>query len=148
MSLINKALKKCEKMTDEQRVSLFVDSFATVLEATNNIVKDTSKASKITLGIILYAVAADGKFVEDEYKLVQFLIEKATGSKLSFPEAKALVESMGDPNEQIDYLKKYFLAVSEQGEDKGVAFICLIMTVLSIDGDVSYKEKKWMNKIF
>ncbi|MBO4551782.1 MAG: hypothetical protein J5673_01105 [Candidatus Methanomethylophilaceae archaeon] len=146
--MVTKALKRCEKLTDEQRVQMFMESFSKVLDVTNSIVKDKPKALAITLNIVFYSVAADGKLVPEEFALVQFLLEKATGEKYPFSEVKKLIENAGDPNDQIDYIRKYFLLVDDYGEEAGVAFICLIMSVLSIDGDVSYREKKWMNKIF
>ncbi len=145
---MSKALKQCEKLTDEERIELFAESFKKVNEATRIILKDDAKAFSTTLSVVLYSAAADGKFEEEEYALIAAMIKAATDRSLSYPEAKSLVESVGDPEEEIDFLRDYFIAVCDVSDDAGIAYVCLMMTTLAIDGDVSYKEKKWMKKVF
>ena len=148
MSALNKALKKCEKLTDEQRVALFISSFKTVVDVTENITKDRTKAMNTALTVVMNAVAADGKLEEGEFALLFAFFKNVTDTPIDFVTAKKMVTACGNPNDQIVFIKNYFLSVSEYGEGPAIAFICMIMAVLSIDGDVSFKEKRWMNKIF
>jgi len=148
MSAINKALKKCEKLSDEQRIDLFIDSYSNVLNAFDKISGNRSEAYAATLRVILLSMAADGKFTEKEYALLSALLKNTIDKELSYSEAKALVESAGDPSEYVDVLRNLFVGVANYSDEAAVSFACLIAIVLAIDDDVTYKEKKWMNKIF
>ena len=148
MSAIDKALKKCEKLSDEERITVFVDSYNVVLNAFSDIRQNEQEGFTATLKTILLAMAADGKFNSDEYSLLATLIKHVTDKVISYEDAKSMIESLGSPDDYIETLKHLFSDLMKYSEEAAVSFAVLIITVLAIDGDVSYKEKKWFKKIF
>ena len=149
MSAITKALMKCKELSYGQRTELFVDSFQTVWDVKKRTLSD-EKALNDTIKIVLYSVAADDRFNREEFKLVAFLLNKATGKMYTYSSAKDEIEKRTtiSQDEQIGYLRSSYEECLRYGEEMGAKFICLVLSTLSIDDEITFKERMWTKKVF
>lgn len=106
-------------------------------------------AITIYLDFVLCAVAADGKLTEEEFILVKPIMDLVTGSDVSYENAKAIFKAAG-----LDKPKEYKAAMDKTVDLLGIIspelkddIILVCMLICSVDGKISFREKRWIKKL-
>lgn len=101
------------------------------------------------LNFILCAIAADGKLAQEEYELLQPLLETLLDKPVSYQDAKVIFSAAG-----LDRPQGYKDAVDAMVDLLGLVsvelkadIIMVCMMICGIDGKISRKEKKWIKQL-
>lgn len=151
MSNFDDLIRSFTKIDSKTRVAMTADAFKTVYQALVDIYDDNDQGYNDAVLVALYAVAADGKFEEAEYYLVKPMLESVFGGRMDYSRAKQIIQNTLDDEDNshpIDFLLRIKGKLANYGSDAMKAFVTLLLGVLDIDGEISYKEKTWLHEIF
>ena len=113
---------------------------------------DVEKGLALLSGAAMAAASVDGKLHHDEYRQINSCVSAWTGHKenaYTFDEVKALVEEIVDmKTNNFDDVKAMYVALARVDEEGSIAFICFLAEMIAVDGDASWKERKWLKAVF
>ena len=97
---------------------------------------------------IVGAVAADGKLDEREYLLIYPSLVRAFGEDFDFATVKAEFESDKQTHKEIrDYTRDLLTVLSLVDEGLREDVVALCLAVVTVDGRISFKERKYIKKL-
>lgn len=100
------------------------------------------------VGFIMGSVVADGKVNEQEYLLIYPALVKAFGSDFDFALIKESFRKDADGRKMItEYTREMIAIMDLLDEDLKADVITLCLCVTAIDGKVSLKEKRYINRL-
>lgn len=149
MNDFKKICRMLEDLDEDTYRDLLARKSADVLAGLSGITENGLTGISVFADFVLCAVAADGKLTEEEYLLLKPTLDLALGADTTFEDAKKVFYSAGLDKPK-DYKKTMDLMVDMLGlvspelkED--IVVLCLL--VCAVDGKVSRKERKWIEKL-
>ena len=110
--------------------------------------EDGRSGLDIFSSFIYASIAADGRLGEEEYILVQPLLQAFFGDNLDYKEAKKAFSSLRKENKEIKKITDEMVdLIGFFSEEMKADIIVVIMLICAVDGKISSKEKKWIKAI-
>ena len=98
---------------------------------------------------VLGSIMADGKVNEQEYILIYPSLLKVFGDRFDFNSIKKALEKDYDGKKLIkDYVKEFTDIIDKEDEELLDDIVILTLCIVSIDGKVSLREKKYIKRLF
>ena len=146
-----KFCKQLEKMSYDDLLKFAGEKYGSCLRALAQVTDgDVKKASAALTICAMAAASVDGKFAEGEYYHIAGLINATAGTEeTSYEEAKALIEKtvpMKDSGS--DFVETIYLTIAKVDVDAAVDLIFFLAAICAADGDVCWKERSWLKKIY
>lgn len=99
-------------------------------------------------GFIIGSVLADGKIDEREYLLIYPALVKAFGSDFDYNSIKESFRNSNGKKVAAEYAQNLIRVLDFLNEDLKTDVIRLCLCVCSVDGKISFKEKRYVRKLF
>ena len=98
---------------------------------------------------IMGSIMADGKVNEQEYILMYPSLLKVFGDQFDFESIKKVLEKDYDGKKLIkDYVKEFSSLINKEDEELLNDIVVLTLCIVSIDGKISLREKRYIKKLF
>ena len=145
-----KFCKMLENMNEDELLEFAGKSYGSSLGA---LVKstdgDVKKASALLTISAMAAASVDGKFAAEEYYHIAGLISATNKVELSYDEAKALVEkTITTKDSGAEFVESVYIAIARVDPEAAADFIFFLAAICAADGDVCWKERAWLKKIY
>lgn len=143
-----KACDAFEKLSAAERGILLAEKSATIFKKLNNLYILGINPIDVLAGFIIGSVTADGKIKETEYLLIYPTLVKAFGADFDFKSVKEMFEYNKNGKKIIaDYTEKMICILGALDENLKWDVIMLCFCVISIDGKISVKEKRYIKHL-
>ncbi len=140
--------KEVEKLNSEEYVE-FLKIKSLKLLASLKLITDNGIEGDIAFcSFMIGSVVADGKLSEEEYILILPLLRAFFGEDVNYEECKKIISKSLKENKEIkntiDTMVDVFGMLSDELKEDAIT-VCLL--ICSIDGKISFKEKKWIKQL-
>ena len=139
-----------ENMSMVKRQEFMVFAFKDIYEAFVNIYGDNDEGYKHATLLVLYAVAADGRFDRREFEIMGPMLESIFGGEMSYDRAKSIVENTINDDDNIgaiEYVLKMKGRLIDYDEKLSGDFAMLMLNVCAIDGCINRDERQWLREV-
>jgi len=146
-----KLCKQLEKLSHEDLLRYAGEKYGSSLRALAQVTDgDVRKASAILTICAMAAASVDGKFEEGEYYHIAGLITATADIEgISYEDAKALIEkSIPEKDSGADFVEGVYLTIAQVDQQASFDFIFFLAAICAADGDVCWKERAWIKKIY
>ena len=148
MSDFDELCHEAENLDPMTYSSIISEKSRNVQNGYTAILGDEDDAKTLFTALLLGAVISDGKIVEKEFNLIKPMLVEAVGEDMTFEDAQEFVQGVKSESRQfkqiIVSLAGLLNVISEDLKNDAV-ILCLL--VCSVDGKVSVREKKWLQKL-
>ncbi len=136
-----------ENLSDEDRAALIIREGKRVYDGLSDIPFTAYNPFSALAAFIMGAIVSDGKIDENEYAMILPSLQKAFGKDVDYETLKTALKS-GRATEQInEYVNVLMKIVVSKNEDLVSDIVTLCLLVVSIDGKVSPKERRYIRKL-
>ncbi|MCQ2592991.1 MAG: TerB family tellurite resistance protein [Treponema sp.] len=148
MKEFDQLCKEFEQLDIVSYNAYLAEKSAAVIPVLSDIAEDGVVGTSIFFSFIMGAIAADGRFSEEEYALIYPLLQVFFGDSIDYEECKKVFKAFRKENKQlkklVDQMVDILGLLSEELKDD-IVIIC--MMICAIDGKISQKEKKWIKQL-
>jgi len=149
MMELEKLCNTIEKMGQKEFEQGIANSYGMAMSGLKRIYDDEKKCTGLLAIAAMAAAHVDGKFDENEYRMVGALIKLNTGEKMSYPEVKALIEkTITNKNSEEEFVEALYIALLKVDKEAAAAYVMFLIFICCADGDASWKERKWLKNIY
>lgn len=150
MRELEKLCNTIEKMDQEQFDRHIAEEWGKALKGLMLVYDNDVKKCTGLLSVAAMAAAhVDGKFTEGEFRQVGALIDNATGSNVTYEEAKALIErTITEYNSEEEFVQGLYQKISSVDTDAAGSYIVFLVFICCADGDACWKERQWIKNIY
>lgn len=149
MMELEKLCNVIEKMGQEEFDNQIAEHYGRALRGLRRIYDDEKKCRGLLTVAAMAAAHVDGKFTEGEFRQIGGLIDVASGTDVTYAQAKALIENtITEKNSEEDFVQSLYLALARVDTDAATAYIMFLIFICCADGDASWKERKWLKNIY
>lgn len=140
--------KEIEKMDSLQTELYIAEASKEIVPVLSNTAEDGVSGSDIFMLFILSAISADGRLSEEEYKLIQPILQKIFGDTINYDECK---KSFKQYKKEHKELTKYavtlvnILGLLSDELKENIIIVCML--VCGIDKKITVKEKNWIKQL-
>ena len=149
MKEMDEIYRNLENLEGDALKEFAAEKFENARAALNEITEDDHQSTVILTTCAMAAVYVDGKFTEEEYDNIADLIYAASDIRVSYEEAKYIIEIKATDeasNEKlIDETLSNILDIDARA---GADFILFLAAMCCADGDACWKERLWLQKAF
>ena len=147
MSKIDEAMDIMNNMDEKGLRNLFSECFDRILESMILFSGDSKRSMDDIMMLIYRVIAFDNKIVKEEYELILSILDRTDLKDHSYRAVKELIGRKGHPNNHLDSIRGYYNDVVRNCPDVEVDLLCMMLAVLSVDGGISRKERKKLDRI-
>lgn len=105
-------------------------------------------SAQILACFLIASIVSDGKVNEQEYILIYPALCKVFGTEFDFNLVKEMVENnVKNTKAVVDYSKQMLELLASSDESFREDLILLCLCIVSIDGKVSFKERRYIKKL-
>lgn len=148
MFAFDKFCKELEQLSAGERIVMLTDTASAVMNGLAKLGFDDADSIDTLAAFVVGSLVTDGNFDEKEWVHVYQSLVKAFGAKHDFKTVVGLYKDAKDVNKQI---RKYteammqILAAADEQLQADVIMLCLLL--VSADGHVSLKEKRYIKAL-
>lgn len=142
-----KLCTEVENLSETERVILTASEGKKVLEGLSEFPFTAYDPVKAFASFIIGAIASDGVIDEKEYVLIFPALKKVFGEDFDYESVKNVFKdkrATAQINEYVDALMKIITA---KDEDLKTDIVTLCLLVVSVDGKVSPKERRYIRRL-
>lgn len=143
-----KVMKDYEQLGAIERGLILTEKSVSILAKLSALDIDGIDPVETLAAFITGSVAADGKLHEKEYLLIYPALLKVFGSDFDYESVKKLFENDKDGRKEVAKYTHDLIRVLESADDtlyEDVIILCLC--VVTIDGKLSLREKKYVKRL-
>ncbi len=149
MSHFDALCEVLENMDPDTFSQIINEKSAQILADLSMITEDGMGAVAIYMDFLLCAVSADGKLTEEEFYLVKPILDLINDADLTYEQGLEVFKEAGldkpkEYKETMDRVVDLLGTISPELKDD-IILVC--MMVCSVDGKISRKERKWIQKL-
>lgn len=136
-----------ENLSDEDRAALIIREGKRVYDGLSDIPFTAYNPLSALAAFVMGAIVSDGKLDENEYAMILPALQNAFGKNIDYATLKTALKS-GRATEKInEYVSALMKIVASKDEDLVSDIVTLCLLVVSIDGKVSPKERRYIRKL-
>ncbi len=137
-----------ERLSAGERLALMAESSAAVLARLHALAVPGLDPIRTLAGFIIGAVASDGRLCEQEYLLIYPSLVRVFGSDFDFASVKAELRNDVEGRRRLaEYTARMSRLLGLLDEELQNEVLTLCLCVLSIDGRVSLREKRYLRRL-
>ncbi len=143
-----KLCNEFERLSAVERGLILTENSVKILAKLRLSGENGKDSAQILACFLIASIVSDGKVNEQEYILMYPALCKVFGTDFDFTQVKEMVEkNVKDTKAVVDYSKEMLelLASSEESLREDLIILCLC--IVSIDGKVSFKERRYIKKL-
>jgi len=149
MMELEKLCNTVEKMGQEQFDDEIARNYGIALRGLMRVYDDESKCRGMLTVAAMAAAHVDGKFTEGEFRQIGGLIDAASGTNVTYSQAKDLIEkTITEKNSEEDFVEGLYMVLLKTDKDAAAAYVVFLIFICCADGDASWKERKWLKNIY
>ena len=144
-----KICNEFENMTIIERGVILTEKSVKILAKLNALKNEKIDPLVAYASFVMGSIMADGKVNEQEYILMYPSLLKVFGDQFDFESIKKALEKDYDGKKLIkDYVKEFSNLINKEDEDLLDDIVILTLCIVSVDGKISLKEKRYRRRLF
>lgn len=144
-----KICNEFENMTIIERGVILTEKSVKILAKLNALKNEKTDPLVAYASFVMGSIMADGKVNEQEYILMYPSLLKVFGDQFDFESIKKALEKDYDGKKLIkDYVKEFSNLINKEDEDLLDDIVILTLCIVSVDGRISLKEKRYIRRLF
>lgn len=144
-----KICNEFENMTIIERGVILTEKSVKILAKLNALKNEKIDPLVAYASFVMGSIMADGKVNEQEYILMYPSLLKVFGDQFDFESIKKALEKDCDGKKLIkDYVKEFSNLINKEDEDLLDDIVILTLCIVSVDGKISLKEKRYIRRLF
>ena len=145
MNPLKDLYKELERKSPNEIMGLINGTLREILEELKNY---DPKLGQLFLGFIFTVVGADGKVREEEFYIVKPIMDALFNMNSTMADAKDLILKYGFKDKEAKALSSELLdAIGKRNPDLKIKMLALAIYICAIDGDISRKEKAFIDSL-
>jgi len=149
MMELEKLCNVVEKMGQKEFDAAIAEHYAKALVGLMRVYDDKKKCMDLLTVAAMAAAHVDGKFTKEEFRQIGGLIDIASGTDVSYDEAKAILEkTITEKNSEEEFVQALYLTIARVDMDAAGAYMLFLIFICCADGDANWKERKWLKNIY
>lgn len=137
-----------ERLSSAERALLLAEKSVTVLARLHSLSVAHSDTSEILAGFVIGSAVSDGKLNEKEYLMIYPALVRVFGSGFDFNSVKAsFCQSRGARRSIEEYTTAMLSLLGCLDEELKWEFIMLCLCIVSVDGKITPREKRYIRRL-
>lgn len=143
-----KLCNEFERLSAVERGLILTENSVKILAKLRLSGENVKDSAQILACFLIASIVSDGKVNEKEYILMYPALCKVFGTDFDFNQVKEMVEkNVKDTKAVVDYSREMLELLDSSDESLRKDLIVLCLCIVSIDGKVSFKERRYIKKL-
>ncbi len=143
-----KLCNEFERLSAVERGLILTENSVKILAKLRLSGENAKDSAQILACFLIASIVSDGKVNEKEYILMYPALCKVFGTDFDFNQVKEMVEkNVKDTKAVVDYSREMLELLDSSDESLREDLIVLCLCIVSIDGKVSFKERRYIKKL-
>ena len=149
MFVFEQICKEVEKLNPKTYAKIVSQKSTRVLDELTKVSGEGLDGIAIYTGLILGAVISDGKVAEEEFAIINPMLDIALGMDVTIEHVKQYLKYFKQESKEYkQFVKSVDALFDEISGDLQTDIIVICLLVCGVDGNVSFKERMWLKSLF
>lgn len=136
-----------ENLTQEERAALIIVEGKRVYDGLSELPFTAYNPVDALTTFIIGAIVSDGVLDETEYSMILPSLERAFGKNVDYESLKSAFKSKRAIEKIDEYVSALMKIISAKNEDLVSDVVTLCLLIVSIDGKVTQKERRYIRRL-